>query len=173
MPSMIEKMIEKMVDRMGQNLVDSNVAESQAVYLKHSHDKVWVDTGFLIALFARNDNHHEDAKVFVKDHQGIEMHSIWPVIVEACFFLDNQGKQSLLTWLERGAMVMHEITPRDTPKIRQVIQQYNNIDPDFTDAVLVALAGQSKVRNILTVDQRDFSIYRFSDGSTFERLWVK
>ncbi|HIO97602.1 MAG TPA: PIN domain-containing protein [Leucothrix sp.] len=136
-------------------------------------EKAWVDTGFLVALFARNDSHHEEAKAFIKDNQSLEMHSIWPVIVEACFFLNNQGKQALLKWVERGALTMHDITPRDTPLIREVIEQYKNIDPDFTDATLVALAGQSKIRKILTVDKRDFSIYHFVDGSSFERLWVK
>lgn len=138
-----------------------------------SVEKSWVDTGFLVALFARNDNHHDDAKIFIKENQSLEMHSIWPVIVETCFFLNNQGKQALLEWLERGALVMHEITPRDTPLIRAVIRQYQNIDPDFTDASLIALADQGKIRKILTVDKRDFSIYTFSDGTTFERLWVK
>jgi len=53
------------------------------------------------------------------------------------------------------------------------VAQYKNTDPDFTDAVLVHFAGKSKMRSILTVDKRDFSIYRFSDESSFERLWVK
>jgi predicted nucleic acid-binding protein len=59
------------------------------------------------------------------------------------------------------------------PLIRAVIRQYQNIDPDFMDASLIALADQGKIRKILTVDKRDFSIYTFSDGTTFERLWVK
>lgn len=182
MPSMVGNLDDDMAGNSVDNSVGNSnstadhtkkVAESASAYLKNSHDKVWVDTGFLVALFARNDSYHDDAKAFIKDNQGIEMHSIWPVIVETCFFLNNQGKQALLEWLERGAMVMHEITTRDTPQIRKIIKTYHNIEPDFTDATLVALAGQSKVRSILTVDQRDFSIYRFSDGSTFERLWVK
>jgi len=135
--------------------------------------KTWVDTGFLVALFARNDKHHQDAKVFLKANQTLELHSIWPVVVETCFFLNNHGKQALLEWLERGALVMHDITRHDIPLISDVIKRYANIDPDFTDATLVALAGQGKIRKILTVDKRDFSIYNFQDGSTFERLWVK
>lgn len=133
----------------------------------------WVDTGFLVALFASNDKHHKNALEFLKDNQNIEMHSIWPVIVEACFFLNILGKQALLKWLERGALVMHDSTPRDIALIRKTLGQYANIDPDFTDASLVTLAGQGKIRKILTVDKRDFSIYRFVDGSSFERLWVK
>lgn len=132
----------------------------------------WVDSGFLIALFAKNDPHHRDAKKFLEKNQDLEMHSLWPVIVETCFFLNNHGKQALLEWLERGALVMHELTPRDTAKIRETIKQYANIDPDFTDAALVVLAGQSKVTQILTVDERDFSIYRLANGAVFERLWV-
>ena len=151
----------------------SMVAESASNYLNNKHEKTWVDTGFLVALFARNDTYHDDAKMFIKTNQGVEMHSIWPVIVETCFFLNNEGKQALLKWLERGAIVMHELTPRELPQIRKIIKQYSNIDPDFTDAALVSFEGQSKVRSILTVDQRDFSIYRFPDGNTFERLWVK
>lgn len=134
--------------------------------------KAWVDTGFLVALFARDDKHHEDAVAFINEHQNLEMHSIWPVIVETCFFLNNQGKQALLKWLGRGAMVMHDILPQDISQIESVIDKYANIDPDFTDATLVALGGQGNTRKILTVDKRDFSIYRFEDGGSFERLWI-
>lgn len=132
----------------------------------------WIDTGFLVALFASNDKHHATAKAFLAEHTSVELHSVWPVIVEACFFLDRLGKQALLTWLERGSVVMHDITPQDIPKIRQVLAQYANLEPDFTDAVLVAMADSHRIRTILTVDVRDFSAYRFADGSAFERLWV-
>ncbi len=132
----------------------------------------WVDSGFLIALFAKNDSHHQSAKAFLEANQSLEMHSSWAVIVEVCYFLNNSGKQALLQWLERGAIAMHELTSRNIASIRMVIKQYKNIDPDFTDAALVVLAGHSKVRQLLTVDERDFSIYRFSDGKAFERLWL-
>ena len=44
--------------------------------------------------------------------------------------------------------------------------------PDFTDTALVALAGKYDITQILTVDQRDFSVYRLPKGRQFERLWV-
>lgn len=132
----------------------------------------WVDTGFLVALFASNDSHHQTAKAFLKDNGELELHSVWPVIVETCFFLDKSGKQSLLKWLERGAMTMHEMTPQDLSLVRSTMHKYQNLEPDFTDAVLVTMAGLSNVRRILTVDVRDFSVYRFKDGGMFERLWI-
>ncbi len=132
----------------------------------------WIDTGFLVALFARNDSHHAAAIEFLENHKELDMHSIWPVIVEACFFLNGDGKQALIRWLERGAVVMHEITAQDLPLIRNTLEKYQNLKPDFTDAVLVTMADLCKIRQVLTVDVRDFSAYRFADGGAFERLWI-
>lgn len=132
----------------------------------------WVDTGFLVALFAKEDPHHQSANAFLKQLGRIELHSVWPVVVEACFFLNIQGKLALLQWIERGAMTLHEFSTQDLPMIRNTLEKYQNLEPDFTDVVLVTLAGILKVKQILTVDERDFSVYRLADGSCFERLWV-
>ena len=131
-----------------------------------------VDTGFFVALFARNDKHHDKAKQFLANNNKLELHSVWPVIVEASFFLNHDGKQALLQWINKGAVSMHEIHPQQIQVISKVLTNYKNIDPDFTDAVLVATAQLYKINKILTVDVRDFSIYRFKDGNTFERLWI-
>lgn len=131
-----------------------------------------VDTGFLVALFAVNDKHHEKAKQFLENNRQLEMHCVWPVIVETCFFLNHDGKQALLQWLKLGAMVMHEITAQDISHISNTLNEYNNLEPDFTDAVLVTMANLYHIKKILTVDVRDFSVYRLNDGSSFERLWV-
>lgn len=132
----------------------------------------WVDTGFLVALFAKEDLHHPSANAFLQQLGRIELHSIWPVVVEACFFLDIRGKLALLQWIERGAITLHDLSPQDLPMVRNTLEKYQNLEPDFTDAVLVTLASILKVRHILTVDERDFSVYRLADGSCFERLWV-
>ena len=132
----------------------------------------WVDTGFLVALFASNDTHHNAAKTFLKNNPHLDLHTVWAVVVETCFFLDGDGKQALLQWIERGAVVIHEISPKDLSLIRNILSKYQNIEPDFTDAVLVSMADLSKIRKILTVDIRNFSIYRFTDGTAFERLWI-
>jgi uncharacterized protein len=132
----------------------------------------WVDTGFLVALFAQDDPLHDSATAYLKTLAHIRLYSIWPVVVESCFFLDTLGKTALLQWIERGALILHEITLEDLPAMRMILGKYSNIEPDFTDAALVALAAKHGITRILTVDQRDFSIYRLPDGSQFERLWV-
>lgn len=133
----------------------------------------WVDTGFLVALFARNDAYFTSAVEFLaKNAQRLELHSLWPVVAEACFFLDTPGKVALLDWLEYKPIILHEFTVAELPAIRATLQKYHDLTPDFTDAALVTLAGKYHINRIITVDVRDFSAYRLPDGQSFERLWL-
>lgn len=133
----------------------------------------WVDTGFLVALFARNDAYFTSAVEFLaKNAQRLELHSLWPVVAEACFFLDTPGKVALLDWLEYKPIILHELTVAELPAIRATLQKYHDLTPDFTDAALVTLAGKYHINRIITVDVRDFSAYRLPDGQSFERLWL-
>lgn len=132
----------------------------------------WVDTGFLVALFARDDSHHESAVEFLAGAGNIEFHSIWPVVSEASFFLDHSGKTAMLEWLERGPILFHEIGLADVPAIRSTLKKYRDLSPDITDAVLVTFAGIHGIFRIVTVDVRDFSVYRAGGGKAMERLWL-
>lgn len=133
----------------------------------------WVDTGFLVALFARNDAHFSSAVEFLaKNAQRLELHSLWPVVAEACFFLDTPGKVALLDWLEREPIILHELTVAELPAISRTLRKYHDLAPDFTDAALVTLADIYRINRIITVDVRDFSAYRLQDGQSFERLWL-
>lgn len=132
----------------------------------------WVDTGFLVALFARNDPHHRSAVEFLAQHEHLNLHSLWPVVTEAGFFLDTSGKIGLMTWLERKGVILHDLSALDLPKISATLKKYQNLAPDFTDAALVTLAGMAGINQIITVDVRDFSAYRLPDGRAFERLWL-
>ena len=133
--------------------------------------RAWVDTGFLVALFARDDTYHTSALEFLKKAADIEFHLIWPVVTEAAFFLNNAGKVAMLEWLARKPVVFHDIRVADLPAIQAVIKKYHNLSPDFTDAALVALADQYGIDSIVTVDVRDFSVYRLAGGRSFTRLW--
>ncbi len=132
----------------------------------------WVDTGFLVSLFVSRDPKHKAATTFLQQNSDIELYSIVPVLTEACFFLDVAGKSALLEWVERGAVTICDIASRDLLAIRNVIQKYEDLQPDFTDAALVAMADVMNIAQILTVDVRDFSVYRLSNGESFTRLWV-
>ncbi len=131
----------------------------------------WVDTGLLVALFARDDAHHDSAVAFVKEAAPFFFHSIWPVVTEASFLLGHEAKDALYRWLEKGPIRFHELTVRDLPAIRATMKKYRSLEPDFTDAALVTLASSQGIHAIATVDVRDFSVYRLPGGKAFVRIW--
>jgi predicted nucleic acid-binding protein len=85
---------------------------------------VIIDTGFLVALFARDDSHHVSAKALLKGRlceAKANLITIWPVITEAGFFLNSAGKIALLEWVNRGALSITSIT--DSPyKLMQLLK---------------------------------------------------
>lgn len=132
----------------------------------------WVDTGFLVALFAKSDTHHASAVAFLKGAARLEFHSIWPVVSEANFLLNAPARERLLEWIAQGPIIFHEISPADLKGVRATMKKYRNLEPDFADAVLVTLATDLGIEKIVTVDGRDFSAYRLKHGRAFERLWL-
>jgi predicted nucleic acid-binding protein len=130
---------------------------------------ILVDTGFLVPLFRPADRLREPAREFLRQNR----HSLLtaaPVIVETCFFLDHDGKARLLEWIERGAVAVADVPTSAYGDIRTLIRKYADRDIDFADAALVWLAAKSGCREIVTVDVRDFSVFRISKGKRFELL---
>jgi predicted nucleic acid-binding protein len=132
----------------------------------------WVDTGFLVALFSRSDSHHKSALAFLERSGHLELHSIWPVVSEANFFLNPQAREALLEWLAQGPIVFHELSLADLKSVQTTMKKYRNLKPDFADAVLVTFASELGIDKIITVDVRNFSAYRIRNGKSFERLWL-
>jgi len=48
--------------------------------------------------------------------------------------------------------------------------KYRDLDPDFADLALLALAERLETLSVLTVDARDFSIYRLRSGKRLVNL---
>lgn len=132
---------------------------------------VLIDSGFTIALFDPLDPLHESAKQTLR-HLNARLRTIWPVIVETCFFLGPKGKDSFLRWIERGAVRVRAIEVTDIDALIAILDRYADQRIDLADACLIWLAGQEKTNRVLTTDRRDFSIYRTPNGQTFERLWL-
>ena len=52
---------------------------------------ILLDTGFLVALIARDSRHHETAITMLKRHGLANFHTLWECIAEAGHFLTGHG----------------------------------------------------------------------------------
>jgi predicted nucleic acid-binding protein len=128
-----------------------------------------VDTGFLVALFRRNDRLRPAAREYLRVHNH-PLATVAPVIVEACFFLDPRGKSDLLEWALRGALAVADVPVEAYGDVKAAIAKYSDRDIDFADAALMWFAATSGCRRILTVDDRDFNVLRIKGNKRFEVL---
>jgi hypothetical protein len=127
---------------------------------------VLVDTGFLVSLFRPADRLRVQARECLRTNRH-RLLTVAPVIVETCFFLDAAGKGRLLEWIQRGALAVADVPVGAYIEIGTIVRKYADRNIDFADAALVWLANHSGMRDILTVDEADFSVYRLKGGKRF------
>ena len=126
-----------------------------------------VDTGFLVALFRSRDRLRAAARDHLRAY-SYPLATVAPVIVETSFFLDARSKVNLLEWIVRGGLVVAEVPREAYSDIKVLVLKYADRDIDFADAALIWFSGVSGCRSVLTVDERDFGIYRLKGNKRFD-----
>jgi hypothetical protein len=136
---------------------------------------VLIDAGPLIALFAVDDAHHARYDALVADAAtaGLRLATTWPCLTEASYLLDPPLRFELLEWVQRGGV---QVVPFDAshlavmlPWMRRYTEKYKR-DMDLADASLLWLAHETGVREIMTVDVKDFARYRLPGGAALSLL---
>lgn len=125
-----------------------------------------VDAGPLIALFRKRDRHHAGVVRFLSTNRA-RLVSTLPVVTEACYFLNAAGKAALLSWIRRGGLSVQAVTADDFDEIAVIIERYADRNIDFADATLLWLADLIGTREVMTIDRRDFVVYRTRGGEAF------
>ena len=126
-----------------------------------------MDSGFLVALGIERDPRHRAALDFLDNYLG-ELLVPAPVVSETCYFLSTAGKVRLLDWLRKLPRRVLDLPVYAYPKVSETLARYAGLKPDFTDAAIVWLAEDTGCRTILTVDLRDFSVFRLGKGKRFD-----
>ncbi|MBA3634638.1 MAG: PIN domain-containing protein [Acidobacteria bacterium] len=57
---------------------------------------------------------------------------------------------------------------QDIERAAEILDKYTNSKIDYVDAVIMAIAERLDIERILTVDRRDFSIFRPKHCDVFE-----
>ena len=133
--------------------------------------RVLADTGPLVAILSRADQHHE-ACVEVLRTLPAPLFSCWPVITEAVWLLRRYpgAIQQLLGSIEEGLLGLLPLQGSEAKAIAEVMRRYRDIKPQLADAALVYLAERESIDTIFTRDRRNFSVYRTSRKRPFQIL---
>jgi predicted nucleic acid-binding protein len=125
------------------------------------------DTGPIAAYLNRNDPYHAWATSLMKRTRP-PMLTCEPVLTEALYFLreDNLPVDAVFELLERGVLRLEFDLSAHWPRVRTLMGRYARMD--LADATVVAMTEQHRSCQVLTVDRKDFGIYRRNDRQVID-----
>jgi len=125
------------------------------------------DTGPLVAYLNRNDQYHSWAVAVMKQVRS-PMLTTEPVLTEVAYFLRNDriDVDPLFQLLERDAVRLDLPVATHWPRLRTLMARYDQMD--LADASIVVLSERHPRSQVVTVDRRDFSIYRRNDRQVID-----
>jgi len=134
---------------------------------------VAIDSGPVVRLFDRDDEHHEEAVQFFSGFKGQGFLTV-PVVTEVMHLLDFRVSVQLdfLLWIRRGALAVEDLTDADFDRVIELVGKYADRPMDFADASLVVACERLNTKLIASIDS-DIEIYRFKDRQPFKNVFPK
>ncbi len=130
------------------------------------------DTGFVVALLNKSDiNHARVVEVYAQQQQIFLPQT---VLAEVAYLVGrNAGSATLVAFL-RGLSLsrfyLKPLTEEDLLRVAEILDEYADSRIDFVDATVMAMAERYRITKILTLDQRDFRLFRPRHCKSFELL---
>ena len=125
------------------------------------------DTGPLVAYLNSNDRYHAWAVALMKQ-VAPPMLTCEPVLTEVAYFLreDRVDVDPLFQLLERGALRLEFDMSAHWPRVRTLMARYDRMD--LADGSIVVMSELHTRCQVLTVDLKDFSVYRRNERQVID-----
>ncbi|MGA9379824.1 MAG: PIN domain-containing protein [Phormidium sp.] len=131
-----------------------------------------VDTGFIVALVNSADTMHGNVTRVYSQQQQILLPQT--VLTEVAYLVGREAGIATVVAFLRGlsASRFHLIALTDADLLRaaEILDEYSDSRVDFVDATVMAVAERFGSTKILTLDQRDFRLFRPRHCKSFEIL---
>ena len=139
--------------------------------LANLNGRVLIDTGPIVAMLSKSDQHHEACVKQLRSIRG-PLLTCWPVITEAAWLLRAypQAVGKLLSSFCGRPFELASLNETDLTGIAAILVKYKGLGIQLADASLVHLANREEINIVFTLDRRDFEILRMSDGRKFRLI---
>jgi predicted nucleic acid-binding protein len=126
------------------------------------------DTGPWVALIDRSESRPPECVTWLQNFSG-RLYSTEAVLTEVLYILNFSitAQRAALDFVLESVI---EIVPSSTAslkKTKNLMKKYADLPMDFADATIVCLANETGMQNIVTFDQKDFSIYKLPKKKSF------
>ena len=132
-------------------------------------ERVIADTGFVVALANRSDKRHADVAPIYLQYPQIWLPQV--VLVEVAYLIGRDaGIATVVKFLQGLPSSRFELiaaTEQDLGRTARILEQYTDSRIDFVDASVIAIAERLNIKTVLTIDQRDFRLFRPTHCQSF------
>jgi uncharacterized protein len=128
-------------------------------------ERAIADTGPLVAIVRAREEAHERCVAALRQLEP-PLLTCWPVLTEAAWLLRNEpgGVRALGNLIESRALTLVELNETTLHGIIAFQERYASIGAQMADAALMYIAEREDIGTVFTLDRRDFSVYRTTDG---------
>ena len=120
-----------------------------------------LDTGPFVAFLDRSERNHERCLAFIREFKG-HLFTTEAVLTEVVYLLGPSftNQKPALDFIMLGGAELVSLSPALLKRSAALMAKYADSPMDFADATLVALAEERGIADIVTLDRKDFSVYR-------------
>lgn len=115
------------------------------------------DTGFVVAFLNRSDKHHDWASEIAR-RVSDPLLTCEAVLAEAAFQVESTSR--VLALLQEGFLKVAFELPKHIHEIAELAERYRDRIPDLADLCLIRMSEIHRDLPVLTVDEKDFRVYR-------------
>ena len=132
-------------------------------------ERTVVDTGPLVAIVRTREAAHGRCVAALGSLRA-PLLTCWPVLTEVAWLLRAEpGGMRVIGELVRGGAV--EIVELDEIALAWIVaylDRYTSLGAQLADAALMYIAERRGIGTVFTLDRRDFSVYRTTDGRALD-----
>lgn len=120
------------------------------------------NSGFIVALANCLDKRHAEVQPIYLQYPKTLVLQL--VLVEVAYLIGrNVGIPTVVRFLKGipgSRFELIEATAQDIERIAQILERYVDSKVDFVDASVMVIAERLNITTVLTIDRRDFSLFR-------------
>ncbi|KLL09641.1 type II toxin-antitoxin system VapC family toxin [Protofrankia coriariae] len=132
-----------------------------------------VDTGPVVAVANRKDDHHRQCVDLLQNFPGPLLLPA-PLLSEIGYMLFSRAgakaEANFLRDVADGVYELAPVTPADAHRAADLVERYASLPLGTADAFVVAVAEKFQAVHIATLDRRHFSVVRPSHVPAFTLL---
>jgi len=130
------------------------------------------DTGFVVALLNQSDGKHRNVLEIYQKYERILLPQT--VLAEVAYLVGRSAGiatvSAFLKGLSASRFLLISLSETDVIRVLEILEEYKDSRIDFVDASVMAIAERLKITLVLTLDQRDFRLFRPEHCQNFDIL---